>query len=41
VRAATGPETVGESLEVDLVDLVEDRHHGLFNSKRMCSSFLL
>src|ERR1700745_178533 len=31
VRATTGSKTVGEALEVDLVDLVEDRHHGLLN----------
>src|SRR5271157_6434728 len=31
VRAATGPEPVREAFEVDLVDLVEDRHHRLLN----------
>ena len=31
VRATTGPKTVREALEVDLVDLVEDRHHSLLN----------
>ena len=31
MRAATGPEPVGKALEVDLIDLVEDRHHGLLN----------
>ena len=29
--AATGTEPVREALEVDLVYLVEDRHHGLLN----------
>src|SRR5215813_653150 len=29
--AATGPEPVREALEVDLIDLVEDRHHCLLN----------
>ena len=31
VRAATGPEPVRKALEVDLIDLVENRHHGLLN----------
>ena len=31
MRAASGPEPVGEALEVDLIDSVEDRHHGLLN----------
>ena len=31
VRAATGTEPVREALEVDLIDLVEDRYHGLLN----------
>src|SRR5437667_1049754 len=31
MRAATGPEPVREALEVDLINLVEDRHHGLLN----------
>src|SRR5450755_4141362 len=31
MRAATGPEPVREAFEVDLIDLVEDRHHGLLN----------
>jgi hypothetical protein len=29
--AATGPEPVREALEVDLLDLVEDRHHRLLD----------
>src|SRR5205823_2237254 len=31
VRATTGPKPVGKALEVDLVDLIENRHHGLLN----------
>jgi hypothetical protein len=31
MRAASGSEPVGEALEVDLIDSVEDRHHGLLN----------
>src|SRR6516164_3608701 len=31
MRAATGTEPVREALEVDLIDLVEDRHHSLLN----------
>ena len=31
MRAATGTEPVREALEVDLIYLVEDRHHGLLN----------
>src|SRR5262252_2896881 len=31
MRAATGPESVREALEVGLVNLVEDRHHSLLN----------
>src|SRR5215467_8973218 len=31
MRAATGTEPVRKALEVDLVDLVEYRHHGLLN----------
>ncbi|HEX2711139.1 MAG TPA: recombinase family protein [Candidatus Acidoferrales bacterium] len=31
VWAATGPKPVREAFEVDLVDLVEDRHHSLLN----------
>jgi hypothetical protein len=31
MRAASGPEPVGKAFEVDLVNLVEDRHHGLLN----------
>ena len=31
MRAATGSEAVGEAQEVDLVDLVEHRHHGLLD----------
>ena len=31
MRAATGPEPVRKAFEVDLIDLVEDRHHGLLN----------
>src|ERR1700674_1379821 len=31
MRAATGTEPVRKALEVDLIDLVEDRHHGLLN----------
>src|SRR5260370_21286009 len=32
VRAASGAEPVRKALEVDLVNLVEDRHHGLLNN---------
>jgi len=31
MRAATRPEAVREAQEVDLVDLVEHRHHGLLD----------
>jgi hypothetical protein len=31
MRAATGPEPIREAFEVDLVYLVEDRHHSLLN----------
>src|SRR4051794_4541112 len=31
MRAATGPESVREAFEVDLVYLVEDRHHSLLD----------
>jgi len=31
MRAATGTEPVRKALEVDLINLVEDRHHGLLN----------
>src|ERR1039457_6301868 len=31
MRAATGPEPVREAFEVDLIDMIEDRHHGLLN----------
>src|SRR5665213_2712690 len=31
MRAATGTEPIREALEVDLTNLVEDRHHGLLN----------
>jgi len=31
LRAATGPETVTKAFEVDLIDLIEDRHHGLLH----------
>jgi hypothetical protein len=31
MRAATGTEPIREALEVDLINLVEDRHHGLLN----------
>src|SRR6266705_6404429 len=31
MRAATGTEPVRKAFEVDLIDLVEDRHHGLLN----------
>jgi len=31
MRAAAGTEPVREALEVDLVDLVENRHHSLLN----------
>ena len=31
MRAATGPESVRKAFEVDLVDLVENRHHSLLN----------
>ena len=30
--AATGPKTLREPLKVDLVDLVDDRHHSLLNN---------
>jgi len=29
--AATGPEPIGKAFEVDLIYLVEDRHHSLLN----------
>ena len=32
MRAAPRTEPVGEALEVDLINLVEDRHHGLLNN---------
>src|SRR5215470_13992900 len=32
MRAATGPEPIREAFEVDLVNLVEDRHHSLLNN---------
>jgi hypothetical protein len=31
MRAAARTEPVGEALEVDLIDLVEDRHHSLLD----------
>ena len=31
MRAATGTKPIREAFEVDLVDLVENRHHGLLN----------
>src|SRR5712691_8825669 len=31
VRAATRPKPVRKAFEVDLIDLVEDRHHSLLN----------
>src|SRR5262249_49994318 len=31
MRAATGPESVRKAFEVDLINLVEDRHHSLLN----------
>src|ERR1019366_1190948 len=31
MRAATGPEPIRKAFEVDLIDLVEDRHHSLLN----------
>src|SRR6266550_5093466 len=31
MRAASGPEPVRKAFEVDLVDLIESRHHGLLN----------
>src|SRR6516225_5538126 len=31
MRAATGPESVREAFEVDLVNLIEDRHHSLLD----------
>src|SRR6185437_7831355 len=31
MRAASGPESVREALEVGLVNLVEDRHHSLLD----------
>src|SRR5712664_728704 len=38
MRAATGPETVRKAFEVDLIDLVEDRHHRLLNDFVLQSS---
>jgi len=32
MRAAARAKPVGEALEVDLVNLVEDRHHGMLNN---------
>src|ERR1019366_7414703 len=32
MRAATGPEPVRKAFEVDLIDLIEDRHHSLLNN---------
>src|SRR5260370_19219601 len=32
MRAATGTEPVRKAFEVDLVYLIEDRHHGLLNN---------
>src|SRR5215831_20098515 len=32
VRAASGTKPVREAFEVDLIDLVEDRHHSLLNN---------
>jgi len=32
MRAAAGAKPVREALEVDLLDLVEDRHRGLLNN---------
>jgi hypothetical protein len=31
MRASTGTESIRKALEVDLIDLVEDRHHGLLD----------
>src|SRR5450631_1100833 len=31
MRAATGPEPIRKAFEVNLIDLIEDRHHGLLN----------
>jgi hypothetical protein len=31
MRATTGPEPVRKALEVDRIDLIEDRHHGLLD----------
>src|SRR5215472_3352052 len=31
MRAASRTKPVGEALEVDLIDLIEDRHHGLLD----------
>ena len=32
MRAATGTEPIREALEIDLIDLIEDRHHSLLNN---------
>src|SRR5215469_1893032 len=44
MRAATWPKPAREAFEVDLVDLVEDRHHGQLNDfvfQCRAASFLL
>src|SRR5258708_19751098 len=38
MRAATGTEPVRKAFEVDLVYLIEDRHHGLLNNFVLQSS---
>src|SRR5271156_4228553 len=40
MRAATGTEPVGEAFEVDLIYLVEDRHHSLFSGRTVARSGL-
>src|SRR5262249_7106775 len=32
MRATTGPKPVGKAFEVDLINLIEDGHHGLLNN---------
>src|SRR5262245_11232264 len=32
MRASTRPEPIGKAFEVDLVNLIEDRHHSLLNN---------
>src|SRR5260370_4886327 len=38
VRAASGTEPIRKAFEVDLIDLAEDRHHGLLNNFVLQSS---